>query len=773
MNKLINKRNIIIILFILTMIFMTIGFALYNKTLDLGGTVTLTPNGDVYIASVSTVSLVHATANPEYTSSNVEFHMQFTTTNPQQSADDYVAVFDITINNDSFFDYKYYTPDYVARINKLSNSALVDSSYLNYEVTGINSGDIIPKCSSRTFRVTFTFTNPLSTVTDTYVINGDFEVDVSDEKIARLIGRSNDTTGNLRGSNNYAAFTMNVINTYDTAQTFTIAIDDPGFEIISVNGSSTTYQINANDDQTFTFYIGRVANSVYLYDAKRLDVYLVTSNNESLNTGRVTVLVDKNGTYDDFDPPQISNVRAEENNVENSVVVSWTGTDINIVTNYKVLMYVNGTFEEEYETGNDNTSLVINNLNTQDNYSFKVYGIDSVGNYPTQTQIDGATTSAGPASISANKRFKWRYTVTYSLTNLSHSSGEDYAIIKNDYTGGISASGVYSLPNSISVSMDGTNNPTYNYSNRDGSITIQNVTGNITITATANGCLTEGTKVLLYGGKYKNIEDITYEDLLAVYDHINGGITYVYPAWIEKERTDSAYEKITFSDGSTLNFVNSHALFDVDKKEFVGLKGCDTDKIGTRVYKIINGKLKVVEITNIEHIEQSVRYYNIVSTRLYNVIANDFLTADITSSISNIYGFKDEARYKINYYLISAGPKLKYEKVQDWVPHYLYEGFNLQNGLALISSKIDADFLKEFIEEETLEPITKDGEYYFTVTTSLDNLNEEHLYKEGSTYKLPEGKMRYYEDTSNKNRYKPGEEFTVYNNTHFEAIYSN
>ena len=164
-KKEINKQNLIIIIcFILALASMTIGFASYNKVLNIAGTAIVKPDGTFYIDSVTLTSGQHATANPVITNgSNVDFNLSFTTVSDQSAT--YGAVFTIVIKNDSSYDYTYNVPSYTPTA---SNEIKDYSSYIAYEVSGITSVEKINARSQKTFTVTFTFTNP-KIETDTYV----------------------------------------------------------------------------------------------------------------------------------------------------------------------------------------------------------------------------------------------------------------------------------------------------------------------------------------------------------------------------------------------------------------------------------------------------------------------------------------------------------------------------------------------------------------------------------------------------------------------------
>ena len=191
------------------------------------------------------------------------------------------------------------------------------------------------------------------------------------------------------------------------------------------------------------------------------------------------------------------------------------------------------------------------------------------------------------------------------------------------------------------------------------------------------------------------------------------------------------------------------------------------------MYKENNNKLEIVTITNIEDIKEDVIYYSVVSTSYYNIIANNILTTDTTSSISNIYGFKENAIYGDNYYNISNGEKLEYKDIS-LIPYYLYKGLNLQNAKCLLNNGLDASFLTAFVSEHTLNVPTRNGKRYFIVTTSLDymkfNGTVGNMYQEGSFYKLPKAEVKGFIDTATGIIYEPGSTIKVQNSMHFNAI---
>ena len=104
---------------------------------------------------------------------------------------------------------------------------------------------------------------------------------------------------------------------------------------------------------------------------------------------------------------------------------------------------------------------------------------------------------------------------------------------------------------------------------------------------------------------------------------------------------------ITFSDGTSLTTIDKHSLFSVDDNRYVDVTDENTFHVGTNILKTVKSKrgykLKSVSVTNIEKVNKSIDYYDVVSTRYYDIIANDVLTSDGRTGLVNFYEFKENA----------------------------------------------------------------------------------------------------------------------------------
>lgn len=138
-------------------------------------------------------------------------------------------------------------------------------------------------------------------------------------------------------------------------------------------------------------------------------------------------------------------------------------------------------------------------------------------------------------------------------------------------------------------------------------------------------CFLTGTKITMADGSTKNIEDLTYNDELRVWDFDEGKYSTAPICWLTKlGLTNDHYYKLTFSDGTelcTTGTNSNHKVYNVDERFF---KGVDKTEIGDRIFSE-NG---IVTVINKEYIEEEVPYYNVITSKKFDCFANGILTAD-------------------------------------------------------------------------------------------------------------------------------------------------
>lgn len=143
-------------------------------------------------------------------------------------------------------------------------------------------------------------------------------------------------------------------------------------------------------------------------------------------------------------------------------------------------------------------------------------------------------------------------------------------------------------------------------------------------------CLMKGTAITLSDGSMKNIENITYDDELLVWNFDNGEFTKAKPIIIIAG-VASRYKHVLLENGYELKTIQNHRLFNVDQGKFMYPKNMIGETTVTQDGKLV----KVLSVT--KHDEQ-VEYYNITTDYHINLYANKLLTSN---RLNNIYPIQD------------------------------------------------------------------------------------------------------------------------------------
>lgn len=783
-NNIKNYHFIIVMVFIITISFITVGFALYDELLPISGNIIVKKYGVLEITNITLLSSsnVQSTAVPSFDKKNATFNIVF-----NGSEGIYQVVYQIEVTNKGSSNYIYSSFDYNPTITS-ENTTGVGS--MSIDVSGIENGDVITPNEVKVFTVTMNLT--VTDSTTTYFVAVDANVESTNDTQGRLAAAVSPNTGNLQAPNTLASFSIDIINTYTMVKTVNLVSSNSNFLVVDSSGNElSSINISPNTTQTYSFYLKKKNNAVFLSNTEKTTI-LLKSNDNTIQCGTLTVNVD---IYVEPDTtiPTVGNVMITINNTIGSFTSSWSRIDTggSNITNYTVLLYdSSNTLISTSNTDSDVTSYTHTDI-TAGTYYIIVYGTDEAGNTGS-SYVTSATTNNGYAAKSNNTSLKWIFDVTNNVSNITYT-GNTTANISTTYQATLKASSGYKLPNSITVTMGGntlTSGTGYTYSSSTGAVSIPNVSGDIKITASGSIdiCLVEGTKVLLANKTYKNIEDINYDDLLLVYNYETGTLTQEYPIWIENESVSDNYQLTKFSDGTYLKTAGFHGIFNFDLNRFVSVDNTKEFYVGATVAKINKNKtkLKKVKVVSIENIKEKVKHYHVVSTRYYNIFANDFLTTDGTVILSNLYGFDGDITWPKKRKNIVADASNLYEYNDlNVVPYYMFLGLRMEEAKILNNYGLDKDTFIYYLKYNQLnkvmlkEPIKQFGKRLWMVTTSDDDINilnkNSYLLKEGSYYTLKNPKtfknfIGWY-NTGNNKVYNIGDTVKIYYGTYFKALY--
>ena len=507
------------ILLVVVLSFISVGYALYGQVLNISGRTTLKPQGKLAIKNVELLSSknVKDGSIPAFTDDSVDFNLTFE--KPEGSTEEgYQAVYSISIENGTFYDYEFNLANFQPVITN-SSGINVDPSYLTFELDGINIGDTIPALETVTFTLTMNF-NPEED--DTYSVDGNLDTDdvLEEQPHGSLLGSIPDNaTGDLRESldNNITSVTITVINTYQSPRTFTLSIGDTDrFVLVDSSGNALgSLTIEGGKTETYTIYIIRKSGATFASDSLVTNISLSYSDVTNQNCGSITILVDKE-EIKDTTPPIITDISATiqdatsddtTNTKVGSVRVTWQGRDPESgVKKYYIMVYPmnNGTpdtpttYEQDVSEG---TSYTVTGL-ADGSYMFKVYG-ENIQGYKPETQ-DVSSCSSDYCKKTSEDSYTWHFTVSLSDNSSNIKSISPTAVNRgknltatiepSDSTGGCYGT-TYTLTNTATVTMGGSSISStesgeaghyrYNVSNNSGTLNVYAVTGDIIVTASA------------------------------------------------------------------------------------------------------------------------------------------------------------------------------------------------------------------------------------------------------------------------------------------------
>lgn len=818
-----NKLEyILVILIILIISYLTIGYSVYFKDLGLNGDLSLNKIGKVMISKIELDESVsnELTSNVLTVDNEGNISLNYSKNVSREEVIE-SGTYLIYIENESIYDYTYtglsINPEVeITNGNSSDGGAVVNYNFeLNNKNNELEVGDIIKSGETKIAVITLTIKTGSEKNNINITINGEGNVNTSLDNSGELYGSIDILELDLK-NNEIDCFNIEVINTYKYRRSFSLKSSNKNFYLVKEDGSDLDffYIDSPNElDENSNIVKQKIClkeneDSLFLTDNAKTSIVLGSNELVDKIIGDINVLV-KVTEEKDEKIPEVGNILLEVDIYDQeskSLILntSWDRLDSGgtSIKSYYIDLYDqnSNTLIKEYSTNSDITSYVIeldNNtleslyedmVTNNHDYYIKVYGIDEALNSGKEYCnlndnnycVESSTTS-----------LKWEFDVITNFTNISLSSNSPKKVyLNNPYSANLEANTNYSLPSKITVLMNEEElilNTDYTYSSAsNGSLNItRKIKGDLTLSGNASYsggiCLVKGTKIRLFNGSYKNIEDIEYDDLIQAFSHDLGKIVYEYPIWIEKEGIIDHYQRTTFSDGTKIETVGSHGIFSMDLMEYVSVLDKDKFKIGTKVLKIDeNNNLKEVYVEKIETIYEEVKFYHVSSTRYHNVIANDLLTTDALLIISNMFKLEKDLTWNKERDKFLKEKDLFYYK--DWdhlFLNHIFKGFRMEEAKYLYNKgELDIDIFAYFLNNFMKDTIKLENKNIWMVTTSddLENNNKGSFYKEGSFYKVEEpnkknGKFIGWYNTSDNKYYQPNDLIEVNYGMYLEAVW--
>ena len=514
------KINIAVsILLIGILSFVSVGYALYSQSLGLSGSSSFGQQGIIAITDVTLVSSKNVAEGsiPAFTDDSIDFNLTFQK-GEGSTETDYQAVYSVTIENDTFYDYDFNLATFTPTIRNSSNVE-VDPSCLSHTLSGITLGESIPAGESVTFTLTLDFYPPDD---DTYSVDGEMQTDLEEEPHGSVLGSiTSGSEVDLKASlgHDLAPVTISVINSYQSPRQFSLDIVDTShFELVDSNGNPlTSFTVQGSTTTNYTIYVKRVAQAHFLAAVINTNITLTYDQTVVIDCGSIAVTVDEE-EVDDPTPPEVRsavatiNAATSETTTDNNVgaiTLNWDVTEAeSSVKKYYVIAYTvsgnNRTYYNSYESTNTVPQLQITGLQ-DNNYLFKIYAENTKNHKPTDEEIESCNSVYCTETSVVNG--DWHFTVSLSnstnVDSISPTAVNRGKTLTATISAALASSGgacgsdtYYSLSSNITVKMGGQTistgstdgHYTYSVSNnkRTGTLTVRGVTGDIVVTTSAS-----------------------------------------------------------------------------------------------------------------------------------------------------------------------------------------------------------------------------------------------------------------------------------------------
>ena len=149
-----GKERFLVTLVVLFLFFsMSIGYAIYGARTNVNGVATFSKNGEVTISSAVLTNYENLVnpANPVVNGRTISFSLNFNVARTEEALnDDYFATYQITISNDSVFDYTFSSADFTPSLSTQNEEDIE----ISYSLDEIEMGEVIPSKDSKTFYLT-------------------------------------------------------------------------------------------------------------------------------------------------------------------------------------------------------------------------------------------------------------------------------------------------------------------------------------------------------------------------------------------------------------------------------------------------------------------------------------------------------------------------------------------------------------------------------------------------------------------------------------------
>ncbi|MGN0813401.1 MAG: InlB B-repeat-containing protein [Candidatus Coproplasma sp.] len=222
-----------------------------------------------------------------------------------------------------------------------------------------------------------------------------------------------------------------------------------------------------------------------------------------------------------------------------------------------------------------------------------------------------------------------------------------------------------------------------------GSYSFTMPASNVTIKVSCaddNSCFIEGTLITLADGSTKPVEELKLGDSILSYDHFKGRYeSAAISLLFAKEVVDYPILNLNFDNGSKLQVVNMHGLFDCDLNEYVMFDYFNASEyIGHTFVSVeyVNGNAVSVptKLVSADVTYMTTTRYTLVTAYNINHVANGLLAvSDETEGLYNVFDYGDNMQYD-EASIAADVEKYGLADYSDWSEYLTYEEYLAFNG---------------------------------------------------------------------------------------------
>ncbi len=453
---------------------------------------------------------------------------------------------------------------------------------------------------------------------------GDPEKTTVENSVVGATGVWNDSLKTLKLSNpvSNVSFTINaLLKTYNINPRLVDVTADVNNPTTIMSGETVTLKFTANEGYTLPKAIHVYNVGSYKWDSDKGELIISSPYDP---TGTISFTIDC--SYNIVD--NLQNVSSVSGNPSRIKIGGEAELKYQAASGYVLPDSVTVEYATLVSWNKDTGSLKISNPTNTVN--IRIDGIKDSGIKVT-VNVEG---NNDPITLADGQNYTSpinTYQLSGGQTVVSIESG--YAYVAGDDPGGLVYTGYFNGAPTVSGGVTIENWDAS--ANNGGGAALFKVDGIGTINIKFI-CMIEGTQITLADGSTKAIEDITYDDELLVWDFYAGRFDTAKPKWIKVAEVAPRYNLVKFSNGAEVGFVGSggdigyHRIFNKEAGAFTHT-GCKDTPNGTTTFAEDNTFPTVVSQ---EVVEKSVKYYNVITDKHYNLFANGILTS---CKLSNKY----------------------------------------------------------------------------------------------------------------------------------------